>query len=120
MTYLLLNFWLSHTTGKALSESLIGSSIGLFIFYAISLLLPRFGFEHSYQVAMFFALLFFDGGSVLGNIALFLGSGLERYSSLTAFVIGIAINNFGSILNVMALFRWYTPFLTLDSTKSNG
>ena len=57
---------------------------------------------------MIFALLFFGGGGVIGNIARYIQSGLEQYAGFMAFAVAVAINTFGTVLNLLALFGWYT------------
>ena len=52
ISYLLFSAWRLHTTGEALSAAAIGPSIGLFIAYSLALSLPRFGFEHTYRIAI--------------------------------------------------------------------
>lgn len=108
LCYLLLSLWRLQSTGEALSAAAIGPSIAFFVAYSLALGLPHFGFERIYRATMIFALLFFGGGGVIGNIARYLASGLEQYSSFSAFLIAVAINSFGTILNFIALCGWYT------------
>lgn len=108
LTYLGLSYWHLEETGEALSAAAIGPSISLFVAYLFTLALPHFGFERLYRIAMVFALVFFGGGGVIGNIMRYMDSGLEYYASLFAFVIAVTINGLGSLLNLIALFGWYS------------
>ncbi|GGE98881.1 hypothetical protein H1W37_18225 [Stappia taiwanensis] len=94
--------------GAPLSAANIPASIGLFVLYAASLFLPRAGRLGWYRLAMIPALVFFGGGGVIANVLRYAENGLESYASVTAFVIAVGINAFGTILNLIAalgLFR---------------
>lgn len=108
LAYLLLSEWRLQATGEALSAVPTGSSMVLFTCYSLTLLLPRFGFEQSYRVAMVIAVLLFCGSGVIGNTVRFLQSGLDHYASILAFTIAVVINLFGSVLNIIAAFGWYS------------
>lgn len=106
--YLLFSEWRLQATGEALSAVPTGSSMVLFACYSLALLLPRFGFERSYRIVMVIAVLLFCGSGVIGNMIRFLQSGLDQYASFLAFIIAIVINLFGSVLNIIAAFGWYS------------
>ncbi len=106
--YLALSLWRLQVTGEALSAANIFPSMAAFVAYCLALLLPRYGYYRSYRGAMLVAVLIFGGGGVIGNIANYLDSGLEQYASLLAFAIAVAINAYGTALNVMAAFGLYS------------
>ena len=106
--YLLLSFWRLQATGEALSAAPAGPAIAMLSVYLLALLLPHYGYLRGYQVAMLVFLVLVCGGGVIGNIARYLDSGLEHYVSFIAFACAVAINAFGSVLNVLAVFGWYS------------
>lgn len=108
VTYLLLSAYQLQVTGRALSAAPALPAISLFVVYCGSLWLPRMGMIKGYRLAMVVAIILFGGMGVIGNILRYLDSGLEQYSTLLAFIIAIAINGYGTVLNIIAalgLFR---------------
>ncbi|KUJ83189.1 hypothetical protein AVO45_18575 [Ruegeria marisrubri] len=94
--------------GAPLSAADVPSSITLFVRYSACLFLPRYGEIGWYRIAMIPALVAFGGGGVIGNVVNFSQNGLASYASLPVFFVAIAINAFGSVLNIAAalgLFR---------------
>jgi hypothetical protein len=108
VTYLLLSAYQLQVTGRALSAAPALPAISLFVVYCGSLWLPRMGMIKGYRLAMVVAIILFGGMGVIGNILRYLDSGLEQYSTFLAFIIAIAINGYGTVLNIIAalgLFR---------------
>ena len=100
--YLLLSAYQLQVTGQALSAAPALPAISLFVVYCSSLWLPRLGMIKGYRLAMLVAIVVFGGMGVIGNILRYLGSGLEQYSTLLAFIIAVAINGYGTVLNIIA------------------
>ena len=100
--YLLLSAYQLQVTGQALSAAPILPSITIFVFYSGCLLLPRIGMIKSYRFTMVVAIVVCGGGGVIGNIMRYMDSGLEQYSTFLAFVIAVAINSYGTVLNIIA------------------
>lgn len=107
VTYLLISLWRKEAIGEPLSAAALGPSLALFGLYAASLFLAKLPRKLWYRIAMVFALLFFGGGGVIGNIYRFFDSGLEQYASFPAWLIAVLINGFGSFWNVIAAFGLY-------------
>jgi hypothetical protein len=108
LAFLLVSLLRREATGVALSAAAIGPSITLFLVYLGILCLPRFGYIGWYRVGVIPAIILFGGGGVIGNVLRFIDSGLENYASVGWFVLAVAINSYGSVLNVIAavgLFR---------------
>jgi hypothetical protein len=108
LAFLLVSLLRREATGEALSAAAIGPSIALFLVYLGILCLPRFGYIGWYRIGVIPALILFGGGGVIGNVLRFIDSGLENYASVGWFVLAVAINSYGSVLNVIAalgLFR---------------
>jgi len=74
----------------------------MFVPYCGLLLLPRVGMIKGYRVAMVVAIVLMGGGGVVGNIMRYMDSGLEHYATFSAFVIAVAINSYGTVLNIIA------------------
>jgi hypothetical protein len=104
LSYLLTSAVSLQITNEPLSAAAIGPSILMFIAYCGALLLPRFGKLGWYRTAMVPALILFGMGGVIGNITRYLDSGLAEYSSVTSWTIAVAINLFGTVLNIIAAF----------------
>jgi hypothetical protein len=100
--YLLLSAYQLQVTGQALSAAPALPAISLFVVYCSSLWLPRLGMIKGYRLVMLVAIVVFGGMGVIGNILRYLGSGLEQYSTLLAFIIAVAINGYGTVLNIIA------------------
>lgn len=60
-----------------------------------------------YRISMLPALVLFGGGGVIGNIDRYLNSGLAEYASFAAWAVAVAINLFGTVLNVIAALGWF-------------
>ncbi|MDX2421176.1 MAG: hypothetical protein QNK43_00740 [Amphritea sp.] len=108
LTYLLASAGRQYITGEPLSAAAIGPSIVLFIAYCGALCFPRIDKVNWYRISMLPALVLFGGGGVIGNIDRYLNSGLAEYASFAAWAVAVAINLFGTVLNVIAalgLFR---------------
>ena len=105
LTYLVTSAVRQQMIGEPLSAAAIGPSILMFLAYCAALFLPRAGKTGWYRIAMVPALVLFGFGGVIGNIARYVDSGLAEYASLTAWGIAVAINLFGTILNVIAVLR---------------
>ncbi|SHJ79237.1 hypothetical protein SAMN02745181_2627 [Rubritalea squalenifaciens DSM 18772] len=107
ITYLLISGYLKSSTGTGLSAAPVVFSLSAFAVYSCCLFLPRFGHIKFYRIAMIPALLIFGGGGVIGNILSLALEGLARYASLTAWGVGVAINTYGTLLNIIAAFGWF-------------
>ena len=108
LAYLVASLIRRETTGEALSAAAIGPSIAMFIAYLGILYLPKFKRVGWYRIGMIPALLLFGGGGVIGNVIRFVDTGLENYASVPAFALAVAINAYGTVLNIIAalgLFR---------------
>jgi hypothetical protein len=118
LTYLLVSAVRQQITGEPLSAAAIGPSILMFLFYCGALFLPRFGKLGWYRTSMLPALVLFGIGGVIGNIARYLDSGLAEYASFFAWAIAVAINLFGTVLNVIAAFGLFGKenLITLKET----
>jgi len=102
VSYLLFSAYQLYTTGEALSAAPIPYSIITFVLYCCCLLLPRVGMIKGYRLAMVVAIVLFGGGGVVGNVMRYMDSGLEHYATFLAYVIAVAINGYGTVLNVIA------------------
>ena len=100
--YLLLSTYRLQVTGQALSAAPILPAIIMFVPYCGLLLLPRVGMIKGYRFAMVVASVLMGGGGVVGNIMRYMDSGLEHYATFSAFVIAVAINSYGTVLNIIA------------------
>ena len=107
LTYLFVSLWRLQTMGEALSAAAIVPSILMFIVYFCFLLLPRMNRIVWYRVTMIVAIVLFGGGGVIGNVLRYFESGLVDYASFSAWVIAVAINAFGTVLNIIAAFGLY-------------
>lgn len=101
--YLLISLWRKETIGEPLSAAAIWPSIILFVLYSFSLLLAKLPNKIWYSLSMILAIIFFGLGGVLGNIYHYFDSGSEEYASITAWLLAVLINAFGTFLNIIAL-----------------
>ena len=102
LTYLVVSLVRRETTGEALSAAAIGPSIAMFVAYLGVLWLGRAGHVGWYRIGMIPALILFGGGGVAGNILRYFQSGLENYANVSAFLVAVLINGFGTVLNAVA------------------
>jgi hypothetical protein len=100
--YLFISAWRQSTTGEPLSAAPLVPSILLFVLYGACLLLPRFGRIGWYRIAMFPAIVLFGGGGVVGNVLRYVEGGLEQYATFGAWALAVAINGYGTVLNIVA------------------
>lgn len=107
LTYLATSAIRQQMIGEPLSAAAIGPSILMFLAYCAALLLPRTGRIGWYRIAMVPALVLFGFGGVIGNIIRYIDSGLAEYASLAAWGIAVAINFFGTVLNVIAALKLF-------------
>jgi len=107
VAYLLVSAWRGHAVGEPLSAAPILPSILMFVVYSACLLLPRLGHVGWYRVAMVVAILFFGGGGVVGNIVRYAETGLSEYASFSAWLVAVAINAFGTVLNIVAALGFF-------------
>ncbi len=107
VTFLGVSAWREVTMGAPLSAAPILPSILMFVVYAACLLLPRFSSLTWYRIAMAFAVLTFGGGGVIGNIARYVESGTQHYASFEMWLLAVAINSYGTLFNLMAVFGWF-------------
>jgi hypothetical protein len=107
VTFLGVSAWREATMGAPLSAAPILPSILMFVVYAACLLLPRFSRLTWYRIAMAFAVLTFGGGGVIGNIARYVESGIQHYASFEMWLLAVAINSYGTLFNLMAVFGWF-------------
>ncbi|QJF51961.1 hypothetical protein [Roseobacter ponti] len=103
LTYLSVSWVLQATTGEPLSAAAIIPSILMFVVYAAVLYLARAGRIGLYRIMMILAILLFGFGGVVGNITRYLQTGLEFYAGFGAWATAVAINAFGTVLNIIAL-----------------
>ena len=92
----------SQTTGEPLSAAAIGPSIAMFVAYAGCLSLPHIGRIRWYRIAMAVAIVFFGVGGVIGNVTRYMESGLVHYAGFGAWAVAVAINAYGTVLNIIA------------------
>lgn len=90
--------------GAPLSAAPPMSMIPVFCVYVACLALPRRFHVGWYRGAMLIWLALLGGGGVIGNIMRYIESGLEYYSSLSAFGIAVLLNAIGAVLNALATF----------------
>ncbi|SFM75457.1 hypothetical protein [Shimia aestuarii] len=105
--YLITSLLRRELTGDALSAAAIGPSIVMFIVYFGVLYIGKIGRVGWYRLGMIPALVLFGGGGVIANVLRYADSGLENYASNTTFAVAVAINGFGTALNIVALFGWF-------------
>ncbi len=109
LIYLVLSAILSHITGEPLSAAAIGPSIAMFVAYLSCLFLPQIGQIGCYRIAMVVAVILFGGGGVIGNVTRYLDSGLAQYAGFEAWAVAVAINAFGTVLNIIAVLGFFKP-----------
>ena len=109
LIYLVLSAIRAHFTGAPLSAAAIGPSIAMFVAYAGCLFLPQMGKVAWYRIAMVVAIILFGGGGVIGNVMRYLDGGLAQYASFGAWAVAVAINAYGTALNILAVFGFYEP-----------
>ena len=107
LAYLVASAVHGKVTGEPLSAAPILPSILMFLAYIGCLYLPRMDRIGWYRIAMCVAILLFGGGGVIGNVLNYFYSGLENYASFSAWALAVAINSYGTILNLMAAFGWF-------------
>jgi len=107
LIYLVLSAVRTHITGEPLSAAAIGPSIAMFVTYVGCLFLPQMGKVGWYRIAMVVAIIFFGGGGVIGNVTRYLDSGLTQYAGFVAWAVAVAINAFGTVLNILAVFGFF-------------
>lgn len=108
VSYLLISAWIEHKTGEPLSAAPMVPSLVLFALYGFGLYLAKLPKKLMYRIAMGLAILAFGGGGVVGNILRYMDSGLEHYASFTAYVTAVAINGYGTVLNIIAVLGLFT------------
>lgn len=77
LAYLLYSAYLLRTEGEALSAAPLLPSVLLFVAYSACLFLPRIDSIRAYRASMVLATFLFGGEGGVGNVARYLGSGLE-------------------------------------------
>lgn len=92
-----------------LSAANIPMSLCLFAAYGACLWLAKLSRLTGYRIAMTCAVIVFGGGGVVGNLARFIDSGLTEYANLSAFVLAVTINAYGTLLNVRATLGLFIP-----------
>lgn len=100
--YLLASYWQVRSGGVQFSAAAPLANILLFAVYAGCLLLGVYGWHGPYRIAMAAAILIFATGGVVMNILNYAMTGLAGYSSFAAWAIGVAINVYGLLWNVIA------------------
>ncbi len=103
ISYLVASAIREQMTGAPLSAAAIGPSILMFLVYLGILVLPRAGRVGWYRLGMIPALLLFGVGGVIANVLRYLGGGADLYAGFLAFAVAVAINLFGTCLNIVAL-----------------
>lgn len=112
LIYLVLSAIRSHVTGEPLSAAAIGPSIAMFVTYIGCLFLPKIGQIRWYRIAMVVAVILFGGGGVIGNVTRYLDSGLTQYAGFGAWAAAVAINAYGTVLNIIAVLGFFKPSTT--------
>ncbi|PWJ38523.1 hypothetical protein [Sediminitomix flava] len=105
--YLLGSLVHEHFRSVAFIQSPVLPSFIILAVYTLSLLLSKKVNKKWYRIAMIPAILFFGGLGVVGNLILFMNSGLAYYSSYNMWLIALGINFYGSMLNIFALLGLY-------------
>lgn len=109
LVYLVLSAIRAHITGEPLSAAAIGPSIAMFVTYAGCLFLPQMGKIGWYRIAMVVAIILFGGGGVIGNVTRYLDGGLAQYAGFGAWAVAVAINAYGTVLNIIAVLGFFKP-----------
>jgi hypothetical protein len=107
IAYLLASYWQVRSGGVQFSTALPLANITIFLVYAACLLLGVYRRETLYRIAMAAAVLAIAPGGVFMNILNYLQTGLEGYSSFTAWAVGTAINIYGLVWNIIAAIGAY-------------
>lgn len=108
LAYLFTSVIRTKLTGEPLSAAPLLPSVLMFIGYIGCLYLPRIGKIGWYRVSMVVAIVLFGGGGVIGNVMRYLDSGLAQYATFGAWLVAVAINAYGTILNFIAAMGWFT------------
>jgi hypothetical protein len=105
--YLLASYWQVRSGGVQFSTASPLANMPLFAVYAACLLFGVYGMHGLYRSAMAAAILMFATGGVALNIANYVQTGLDGYSSFAAWAIGTAINTYGLVWNLIAALGAY-------------
>jgi len=93
--------------GEPLSPAPLVPSILMFVVYSLVLFLPGMGRTLAWRLSMIPALILFGVGGVFGNVLRFVQTGTEFYASTFFWALAVAINGFGTVLNIIALFGFF-------------
>ncbi len=107
LAYLIVSAIRFQIAGAPLSAAAIGPSIAMFVTYVGCLFLPKIGQIGWYRAAMVVAIILFGGGGVIGNVTRYLDSGLAHYAGVGAWAVAVAINAYGTVLNIMAALGFF-------------
>lgn len=108
LAYLAVSYVRIMGGGGPLSKAPPMPAAVIFVIYAACLLCFGVYYKHvPYRIAMALAIPVCAFGGVLMNIVSYFQTGLEGFSSFGAWAIGVAINTYGLIWNVIAAIGAY-------------
>lgn len=113
-----ISYIMLHTAGKTLSTTSPALGATTLLIYGLCLLFGYFGYYKVYRLLMLVALIGFGYAGIFLHMLNF--SNIHLYYSFTAWLLAVAINIFGAILNLIALIGKFSTDNCLDDKQTRN